>query len=240
MAGLGSVRVRLVNRSALGLHFEFISLEPAMRSALDAKLAAIRAENAEAIRCATEVAGRMAAEFETAVTRGRITLEALFDSNYVRIAGTDPVQYRTRSLDLLEQLLPPLQDPLREGNTGITLCSAIDRNGYLPVHRPGNSLPQRPGDVAWNETHCRNRRIYDDPARLAAARSARPYLIQQYLIEHSTTLVRSISAPIRVFGKHWGALRINYRLAGSKAAAASSFALPTALPHSGPSGRPRD
>jgi hypothetical protein len=59
------------------------------------------------------------------------------------------------------------------------LCVAIDRNGYLPVHRPHHSQPQRPDDVEWNDVNSRNRRIYNDPKRLAAARNTRPYLIQQ-------------------------------------------------------------
>ena len=59
-----------------------------------------------------------------------------------------------------------------------------------------------------------NRRIYDDPARLAAARNTRPYLIQQYPrhLEHETLLIRSVAAPIRVFGKHWGAIRCTYKV----------------------------
>jgi methyl-accepting chemotaxis protein len=212
IAGLGSAPVRLVNRSAHGLHLGFIHLEPAMRAALEGKLAAIREENGEAIRSAIAVAGKMSAAFEAAVSKERITLDALFDSNYVPIAGTNPVQYRTCFLDLFEELLPPIQKSVLDSSANVTVCAAIDRNGYLPVHRPSQSKPQRPGEVAWNETNSRNRRIYDDPARLAAARNTRPYLIQEYLIEHSTTMVRSISAPIRVFGKHWGAARINYKI----------------------------
>jgi methyl-accepting chemotaxis protein len=212
IAGLGSARVRLVNRSVHGLHLVFIDLEPATRAALERKLASIREQNADAIRSAIAVAGQMSAVFETAVSKGRITLDALFDSNYVPVTGTNPVQYRTCFLDLLEELLPPIQKSVRDGNANVTVCVAIDRNGYLPVHRPSQSKPQRPGEVAWNETNSRNRRIYDDPARLASARSTRPYLIQEYLIEHSTIMVRSISAPIRMFGKHWGAVRTNYKL----------------------------
>ena len=212
IAGLGSAPVRLANRSVHGLHLEFVHLEPATRAALEGKLAAIREENGDAIRSAIAVAGQMSAAFEAAVSKERITFDALFDSNYVPITGTNPVQYRTCFLDLFEELLPPIQKSVLDSSANVTVCAAIDRNGYLPVHRPSQSKPQRPGDLAWNETNSRNRRIYDDPARLAAARNTRPYLIQEYLIEHSTTMVRSISAPIRVFGKHWGAARINYKI----------------------------
>jgi methyl-accepting chemotaxis protein len=212
IAGFGSVRVRLVNRSVHRLHLEFTDLEPATRAAIEHKLAAIREEHGDAIRCAIAVAGQISAAFESAVSKKRIMIDALFDSNYVPIAGSDPLQHRTRFLDLCDEVLPPIQNSVHDSNANVTLCAAIDRNGYLPVHHPSRSKPQRPGDVAWNETNSRNRRIHDDPDRLAAARNTRPYLIQEYLIEHSTTMVRSISAPIRVFGKHWGAARINYKV----------------------------
>src|SRR5262245_6481006 len=56
----------------------------------------------------------------------------------------------------------------------------LDRNGFLPVHNKIYSQPQRPGDVAWNTANSRNRRIFNDPAGLAAARNLRSYLIQSY------------------------------------------------------------
>ncbi len=92
------------------------------------------------------------------------------------------------------------------------LCVAIDRNGYIPVHRPGHSQAQRPDDPEWNAVNCRNRRIYNDPKRLAAARNTRPYIIQQYTreFEGKTQLLRPIAVPVRVFGKHWGAARVSY------------------------------
>ena len=214
IAGIGTVGARVANVSTLGLHLEFTRIDDTARAGLDAKLAAIRAENQEFIDRAIEVAAQISAAFEAIVAKGKITFEELFDNNYVPIEGTKPVQYRTRSLDLLEQVLPPIQNPVRESDPRMTLCATIDRNGYLPVHRPNHSHPQRPGEVEWNQRNCRNRRIYDDPARLAAARNTRPYLIQQYprVLEHETLLIRSIAAPIRVFGKHWGALRTTYKI----------------------------
>src|SRR5215475_6284944 len=193
IAGIGSASVRVANVSTRGLHFEFIRLDPPARAALDAKRNVIREENREFTACAIEVAERVSATFENLVSTGRLRFEALFDNNYVPIPGTDPVQYRTLFLDLLEQVLPPIQNPVRESDWRMTLCAAIDRNGYLPVHRPHHSQPQRPGEPDWNNHNCRNRRIYDDPARLAAARNTRPYLIQQYPrhLEHETLLIRS-------------------------------------------------
>jgi methyl-accepting chemotaxis protein len=212
IGGIGSARVRVTNRSSRGLHLEFTDLEPTTRTALDGKIAAIRDENFEFVERAIATAKEISAAFEKAISTKKITFEALFDNNYIPIEGTDPVQYRTRFLDLLEKILPPIQNPRTETDKRTVLCVAIDRNGYIPVHRPAHSLPQRPGDAAWNAIHCRNRRIYNDPKRLAAARNTRPYLIQQYTreVDGKMQVLRPISAPIRVFGKHWGAVRISY------------------------------
>ena len=182
--------------------------------ALDDKLAAIREENSVLIARAVKIGGQISAEFERLVSSGRITFDDLFDNNYVPIEGTDPVQYSTQFLPLLEQVLPPIQNPFYDANPNMTLCSAIDRNGYIPVHRPKHSQPQRPGEPRWNERNCRNRRIYDDPMRLTGARSTRPYTIQQFrhAREGDQMLIRSVAAPIRVFGKHWGAIRTTYRV----------------------------
>jgi methyl-accepting chemotaxis protein len=214
IAGIGSVRLRLAHCSDEGWHFEFMQLEGRARGAVESKLAAIRDENKEFISRAVELAGKTSTAFESAISGGKITFDALFDNNYVRIEGTDPPQYRTRFLDIVEEILPPIQHPARASDQRMTVCAAIDRNGYQPVHRPDHSQPPRPGDSAWNNLHCRNRRIYDDPARLAAARNTRPYLIQQYSrrLYGESVMIRSIAVPIRVFGKHWGAVRTTYKI----------------------------
>jgi methyl-accepting chemotaxis protein len=212
IAGVGTVAARIANVSTQGLHFEFTRINEAARAGIDAKLAAIREENKEFIERAIAAAAEVSAAFEHAVSSGKITFEALFDNNYVPVEGTNPVQYRTLFLELLEQILPPIQNPWTENDQRAVLCVAIDRNGYIPVHRAAHSQPQRPGDVAWNAVHSRDRRLYNDPKRLAAARNTRRYLMQQYTreVNGKSQVLRPISAPIRVFGKHWGALRISY------------------------------
>jgi methyl-accepting chemotaxis protein len=131
------------------------------------------------------------------------------------IPGTNPVQYRTRYLDVLERLLPPIQERWLAADSRMTFCAAVDRNAYLPVHNRIYSHPQRPDDPAWNTANCRNRRIFDDRAGLSAARNVRPFLVQTYQRDMGngvTVLMKEIDAPIRVHGKHWGGLRMAYKL----------------------------
>jgi methyl-accepting chemotaxis protein len=212
IAEIGPTEVRVVNRSSRGLHLAFTRLDPTLLGAVHAKLEAIREENREPVERAIATAAEVSAAFEEAVSSKKITFEDLFDNNYIPIEGTNPVQYRTRFLDLMEKILPPILYPRTETDYRTILCVAIDRNGYIPVHRPAHSQPQRPNDPEWNAVNCRNRRIYNDPKRLAAARNTRPYLIQQYSREYEgkAQLLRPIAAPVRVFGKHWGSVRVSY------------------------------
>src|SRR5581483_8390839 len=112
-----------------GLHLAFTRLDPTLLGAVHAKLEAIREENREPVERAIAAAAEVSAAFEEAVSSKQITFEDLFDNNYIPIEGTNPVQYRTRFLDLMEKILPPLLYPRTESDARTVLCVAIDRNG---------------------------------------------------------------------------------------------------------------
>jgi len=215
LAWIGSATARVVNQSALGTHLEFVEMGAQTRAALDNKLASIREENREYIARAVDAAARISGLLERLVETGKLTREDLFDNNYIAIEGSDPLQHRTVFLEALEAELPPIQETLLAGDPRMIFCATVDRNGYLPVHNRKYSLPQRPGERAWNTANSRNRRIFDDRAGLAAARNVRPYLIQVYPRDMGnglTIMMREIDVPIRVFGKHWGGFRSAYTL----------------------------
>lgn len=214
ISGLGVSRVQVMNYSHLGLHLQFVDFD-ILRGTLHKKLESIRADNKEFIERAIQTANCISDIFEDAVIRGVITQDQLFDNNYVPIEGTNPQQHRTAFLDWLDMVLPGIQEPLHASDERMVFCAAVDRNAYLPVHNRIYSHPQRPDDVAWNTANARNRRIFDDRAGLAAARNARPYLIQNYPRDMGngvTIMMQEIDAPIRVNGKHWGGFRTAYRL----------------------------
>ena len=190
-------------------------LDAAAEVALHERLAAIRTENQAFVDRAVDAAGMVAMALEQTVEDGKLTRDALFDTAYLPIEETNPQQFRTQSLDVLEGLLPAIQEPLLASDKRMIFCAAVDRNGYLPVHNRIYSKPQKPDDVAWNTANCRNRRIFDDRAGLSAARNVRPYLIQSYPRDMGNGVVimmREIDAPVRVFGKHWGGFRTAYKL----------------------------
>jgi methyl-accepting chemotaxis protein len=213
--GIGPIAAEIVNRSPLGLHIRFDMPDGAMSARLLARIERIREENVEFVERAVRSAAKVSAMLEELVTSGRLSEEELFDSDYESIPGTDPQQYRTRYLAALEQALTEQLERFLAEDRRMLFCIAVDRNGYLPVHNRKYSLPQRPGDPAWNLAHCRNRLIFDSRAGLCAARNTRPCLIQSNprdLGDGRVALLREFVAPIRVCGRHWGGLRMDYEL----------------------------
>ncbi|MGJ4944182.1 methyl-accepting chemotaxis protein [Bradyrhizobium sp. HKCCYLS1011] len=212
---VGPCRLRITEQVKAGAQARFDAPTAELREKIEDRLWALHEENNEAVARAMEAGTELTRVFENAVACGEISMEDMFDTNYVAIPGTDPQQHRTRILDWADRALPPFQEAFLIKDPRMAFCVAIDSNGYLPVHNKIYSHPQRPGDVAFNTANSRNRRIFNDPAGLAAGRNQRPYLIQSYARDMgngNTVMMREIDVPIRVRGRHWGGLRTAYKL----------------------------
>jgi len=213
--GIGGCRVRISEHSKTGALARFEAPSAELSEKIEDVLWSIREENVEAVTRALEAGVDLAGIFERGVAAGAVSVEDLFDANYAEISGTNPVQYRTRFLDWTERALPAFQEAFLVKDKRVAFCAVVDRNGYLPVHNKVYSQPQRPGDVAWNTANCRNRRIFNDAAGLAAGQNQRSYLIQSYARDMgggTTVMMREIDVPVRVRGRHWGAFRTAYKL----------------------------
>lgn len=215
LESIGACDIRVIERTSAGAQAEFVSPDAALKGKIEDKVWSIHDENTEFVTRAMEAGDAITKIFENAVTKGDITIEDLFDENYVRIEGSDPVQFRTRFLDWADRALPEIQEAMLARDARAAFCATIDRNGYLPVHNKIYSQPQRKGDTAWNTANSRNRRIFNDAAGLAAGRNIRSYLIQSYARDMGngkTVMMREIDVPIRVNGRHWGGFRTAYKI----------------------------
>ena len=160
------------------------------------------------IRAAKEIQ-RMVAE---AIAAREISEADIFDRNYKPISGTNPQQHLAKFTALFDRMLPGIQDPIVEGNDKIKLCITCDENGYLSTHQRQYSQPQGV-DPAWNDGNCRNRRIYKEATVIGLVKSRKPFALsvtRRKLGDGSSLLMKSVSAPIFILGRHWGALIIGY------------------------------
>jgi methyl-accepting chemotaxis protein len=215
LAEVGACRLRVAEQSKAGARALFVAPDAALVSRIEDRLWAIHDENTEFVTRAIDAGVTLTKIFADGVSSGAISIDDMFDETYVEIAGSNPVQVRTKILNWADRALPEFQDALLAKDPRMAFCAAIDRNGYLPVHNGIYSKPQRPGDVAFNTANSRNRRIFNDPAGLAAGRNTRSYLIQSYARDMGngqTVMMREIDVPIRVQGRHWGGFRTAYKL----------------------------
>ncbi|MGJ4956085.1 methyl-accepting chemotaxis protein [Bradyrhizobium sp. HKCCYLRH2015] len=175
----------------------------------------VQTTDAPLIKTVVETARQISATFEAAIDRGEITLADLMDETYREIPGTNPKQYMTRYVEFTDRVLPAIQDPIQGSDPRIVFCVAWARGGYLPTHNPNYRRPQGP-DPVWNNANCRNRRLFDDRAvKKVAAASNKPFLLQTYRRDMGGgqfVLMKDLSAPIVVKGRHWGAFRMGFRL----------------------------
>jgi methyl-accepting chemotaxis protein len=159
-------------------------------------------------------AAQIADAFEEALSKGEITLPQLFDDGYKPIKGSNPPQFMTAFVAVTDRLLPPIQEPVLDFDPRIVFCAAVDRNGFLPTHNLKYNLPQG-DDPVWNATNCRNRRMFNDRTGLGAGRNTQPFLLQTYRRDMGGgvfALMKDCSAPITVRGRHWGGLRIAFKV----------------------------
>jgi methyl-accepting chemotaxis protein len=215
LEGVGACKIRIGDHSKAGAQARFEAPDAEFREKIEDRLWLIHDANTEAVTRAMQAGTALTKIFEDALTSGAISTDDMFDTDYVEIPGTNPVQHRTRILGWADRALPAFQEAFLAKDPRMAFCVMIDRNGYLPVHNKLYSHPQRPGDVAYNTANCRNRRIFNDPAGLAAGRNLRTYLIQSYARDMGngkTVMMREIDVPIRVHGRHWGGFRTAYKL----------------------------
>ncbi len=215
LESVGACRIRIGEHSKAGAQARFERVDAELTEKIEDRLWTIRDENTEFVTRAMEAGVALTRMFEDAVASRTISIDDMFDTNYVEISGTNPLQHRTKILDWADGALPPFQEAFLTKDPRMVFCVMIDRNGYLPVHNKVYSHPQRPGDVAFNTANSRNRRIFNDPAGLAAGRNTRSYLIQSYARDMGngkTIMMREIDVPIRVNGRHWGGFRTAYKL----------------------------
>jgi methyl-accepting chemotaxis protein len=214
LAEIGSLRARASGTSEFGQRLQFVDVPDATAANLKGLMQRLFGKEKTLRVIVVERSKMIASAFEGALAKGEISEADLFDVNYAPIAGTDPKQYRNRALDFLESCLPAIQEPILGLDQAVVFSAAVDRNGYLPVHNKIYSAPQGP-DAVWNNANSRNRRIFDDMTGLMAGRNTTEVLSQTYprdLGGGKIALIKDISAPIFVRGRHWGGLRMGARI----------------------------
>ena len=174
----------------------------------------VKTKDSELIDQAVGAARQISNLFDQAIQSGLLSEQQIFDENYRSIANTDPQQVVTKYTQFTDQHLPEILEPFLATDPRVVFCAAVDRNGYLPTHNKKYSKPQS-NDPIWNAANCRNRRIFNDRTCLKAGRNTQAFVLQTYRRDMgggSYVMMKDLSAPIYVRGRHWGGFRVGYKV----------------------------
>jgi methyl-accepting chemotaxis protein len=150
---------------------------------------------------------------EAAVERGEISEQALFDRDYRKIEGSNPLRFRTMLSDWADRHWRPLLDRAKASGPEVIAAACTDIMGFLPTHM--TEMSRQPiGDVAHDTRYCRNGRILFEAIDKKAKSSTAPYMMAVYRQEgdgRNYAVVRNVYVPLTIRGKRWGDFELAYR-----------------------------
>lgn len=173
----------------------------------------VRIDDTDFIERAHHANRELVGIIEKAIARGEIDEDAVFDTHYVPMPGTNPTQHSTRFCDFADQYVRPVLDRIMASDSRHIGCVMSDINGYLPTHVSERSQPQGP-DPKWNAEYCRNRRNFIDDATRRAIQSDNEAMLVTYrmnLGEGKYLPVKNVFVPMYIAGRRWGNFEIAYR-----------------------------
>jgi methyl-accepting chemotaxis protein len=166
--------------------------------------------HADIYNVAVECRDNIVSLFNRYIRLGKLTKTQLFDTFYIPIPKTYPQKYHTQYDMITDKELRKILDECLMKDKHIVFAVAVDRNGYLPTHNTKYSH-KLTGKASIDIKKNRTKRIFNDRTGLAAARNTKDYLLQEYNRDTGVKMY-DLSVPIFIGGKHWGALRIGYKL----------------------------
>lgn len=206
---VGPLKARVEGELPYGLRLRFSDLSGDARNRLQGLIGQLVAREEQQKRFLLERRDLVAQAMERGVREGRVSMDALFDTDYKSIPGTNPEQFTVRYLDFSDSVISPILEESLKLDPSLVFFIPVDQNGYIGTHNLSYSQPQG-DDPVKNAAASRNRRIFNDRTGLAAARNTSEFLVQVYARDmgDKTILMRDMSAPIMVNGRHWGAIRM--------------------------------
>lgn len=187
----------------------FLALLPLILLATFASAAGPDNFDTKVMGWAKEAAEKCSRVLESAIDKGELTEEQVFDTLYIPIPGTYPQKFNTSYDSYTDRHILPIEEEYLVRDRRMVFIVLLDRNGYLPTHNKKFSNPltgDRLKDISGNRT----KRIFNDKTGFMAARNTGPFLLQTYRRD-TGEIIKDLSVPVRVKGRHWGALRFGYK-----------------------------
>ncbi|HBA71288.1 MAG: chemotaxis protein [Geobacteraceae bacterium GWC2_55_20] len=155
-----------------------------------------------------ELESQVQEAIEAALKDRTLTLENLFDRNYVPVPNTNPQKYTTRYDTFFDRIISPYQEMIIAKDNKVLYAICIDNNGYCPCHNLRYSKPLT-GNIEVDKNNNRTKRIFNDHTGIRCARNTDGFLLQTYRRD-TGEILNDMSKPLLFNNRHWGGIRIGY------------------------------
>ena len=155
-----------------------------------------------------EMETEVLAAIDKALRDRTITIDDLFDRNYVPIPKTSPQKFTSRFDTFFDRVISPFQEMIVNRDPKVLFAICVDNNGYCPCHNLRFSKPLT-GDLETDKNNNRTKRVFNDKTGLRCARNTDGFLLQTYRRD-TGEILNDMSKPLVINNKHWGAIRIGY------------------------------
>lgn len=155
-----------------------------------------------------EVEAEVLAAIQKGLKERTITLENLFDRNYVPIPNTSPQKFTTRFDSFFDRVVSPFQESIVNRDNKVLYVICVDNNGYAPCHNLRYTKPLT-GNPEIDKNNNRTKRIFDDHTGIRCARNTEGFLLQTYRRD-TGEILNDMSKPLNIDNRHWGCIRIGY------------------------------
>ena len=133
LAGVGELPCRVAGTSTLGLHLSFKHFDGDLTDRLAGFYQNMHAAEESFIRLAQDTAAKISGALEGCLKRGEIGEEDFFSTKLTTIEGTEPQQFMAPFTDLLDRVLPPIQEPVLASRSAHPVLRRHQR-GRLPAN----------------------------------------------------------------------------------------------------------
>lgn len=170
-------------------------------------------EDQEFVDLANEQARAIVEVTEAGLANGTLSMDALFDTDYQLVPGSNPPRFTTKLTRWAEQHWQPLIEEMKARRPDAILsCVPTSREGFLPIHLKEFSRSPT-GDLAHDTKYCRNGRILLGGIDDIAKASEQDYMMAVYRHEgdgQTYKTVRNVYVPLHINGRRWGDAEIAY------------------------------
>ncbi|MDX5336264.1 MAG: methyl-accepting chemotaxis protein [Marinobacter sp.] len=150
--------------------------------------------------------------FEQAIEQGKLSESALFEKKREPIPNTNPQQYSSAFDRFTDQVLPAVQESIKNSHDAIVFSISCAPDGYVPTHNRDFAHPPT-GNPEVDLVKSRSKRLFNDRTGIRCGSHTQDMLLQTYRRD-TGEIMHDLSVPIFVNGKHWGGFRIGYRPSG--------------------------